>query len=290
MRWTFLFTGLLALVTGVLLVPSPTAAEDPPQFVTKFLVNQRVPVLPEGPVCWNIVRQTLAPGARVPAQGYRAYPHTVAAVLDGQVQIEYSGGPSHTARAGEGLFIGQDNWFALTNTGTTPATAVMYTMTCDRMPAGIPGFTQLANSGPLDGVRHGVSYDIVFVDVSGVPGSMIAPHTHPSTESAYLLDGALALSTPAGVKEYRAGEMIIVPFGTAHMGTMVGTTNGRLVSAYLVPTGQDIRDYVTTRLPAPALPTALPRTGDAAAPLAGVALTLLGTLLLAAGLRLRRPA
>ncbi|MCX6020809.1 MAG: hypothetical protein NTZ05_03595, partial [Chloroflexi bacterium] len=143
----------------------------------KVLLTQRVQSLPDGPLCFNLTQQTMPAGQRVPAQGYRADPLGVAFMLTGQARLDYAGGPSMTVGTGEGMFIGADNWYAVTNTGTAPDTAIVYSLSCQPAPAGIPGVTQLGNSGPLAGVRSGTPYDLVFVEVKGVPGSVIAAHT-----------------------------------------------------------------------------------------------------------------
>ena len=77
-RFTLIVSGLVSLVLGIFLTVAPAAADEPPAPVQRTLVNQRVELLPQEPLCWNVNQGSRLPGSRTPAEGFRAQPLTVA--------------------------------------------------------------------------------------------------------------------------------------------------------------------------------------------------------------------
>lgn len=73
-RLTLIVAGLTLVVVGSLLTASSVGAADPPPLIVpRPLVSQRVELLPQGPLCWNISNERgLTPGTRLPSSDYRA--------------------------------------------------------------------------------------------------------------------------------------------------------------------------------------------------------------------------
>lgn len=287
LRATSRITGLFSLLLGLLLtVPSAQAQQPPPAPTARTLVSQRVELLPQGPLCWNAFRIELPPGTRSPAAGYAAEPLSLGYQTGGLHRLTYADGPTLTTNAGDGLFVGNNNWHAHENVGTVPLIAVVFALSCQQLPPGVPGLTQLANSGVLTGVKPAGPYSVQLAEVVHGPGAQnrfIVPG--PSTH--YLLEGALAVATTAGVTHYKAADIFTDPPGVSFEATNVGTVPARHLIARLWLPGEAVtRPGPDVRFPSP-LPTALPRTGDEL-PWAGPAAMLAGVLLLTAGLRLRR--
>lgn len=289
MRLALLVSGLALLGLGTLIAATPVAAEDPITLTVK--AEQRVEQLPGGPLCWNLFSANLPPGARTPSTGYVAEPMSLGYQTGGVHRIDYAGGPSLTTNAGDGLFVGQDNWHAHSSTGTTPLTVTIFALTCQQVPPGIPGITQIANTGTLSGTSTGpgMPHTVRLILGTGNPGSQYLTHTHAGPETVYVWEGELAVTTAAGITRLKAGELGWIPPGTAHQPTVVGNTPAKFLVAALTPQGEPhLRTLADVAFPTPSVaPAALPRAGDNFS-WPGLAATLLGVFLFGAAFGLRK--
>src|SRR5688572_25426173 len=90
--------GVLSFALGMLGSAASVKAETPPLPAAQILFEQIVDRLPAGPLCWNVVEETVAAGARIPGQGYHGGPPHVIYVLEGETRLEYAGGSSTLLR------------------------------------------------------------------------------------------------------------------------------------------------------------------------------------------------
>gem|GEM_PF-1682459 len=293
-RLALFVSGLALLGLGTLFTATPVAAEDPITLSVK--AEQRVEQLPHGPLCWNVFSVNLPPGSRVPPTGYVAEPMSLGYQTGGVHRLDYAGGPSLTTNVGDALFVGQDNWHAHSSIGTTPLTVTIFSLTCQQIPSGIPGITQIGNTGTLSGTNAGpdmphmaMPHTVRLILGTGNPGSQYPTHTHAGPESVYVWEGELAVTTSAGVIRLKAGEVGVIPPGTAHQPTIVGNAPAKFLVAALTPQGEPhLRVLSDVAFPTPAAsPAALPRAGDSF-DWVGTSAMLAGLLLLVTGFSLHR--
>lgn len=287
-RLTLIVCGLVSLALGMLMAAHPAAAEDPPRPMARVLLTQRVELLPQEPLCWNVLQETRPPGDRSPGEGFHAEPLAVVYRVEGLHRIEYLGGPTPTVGPGEGMFIGQDNWHVHVNPGTAQMVDLRFELTCDPRTRG-RAITPLGRTGLLPGIRSGpVPYEVQLVEQQGAPGAQTPARIIPGPMVWYVLEGAVAQSTSAGSARYGPGDLFVSPVGTPFQTSFVSATPSRVLIVHLWPAGEQARPIQDVQLPRPT-PATLPRTGDEfswAGPLA----LLVGTLLLAAGVGLRHKA
>ena len=86
--------------------------------------------------------------------------------------------------------------------------------------------------------RHDLSApgrELIQVRVDFEPGYVSPKHTHFGEEIIYVLDGTLEYEIegkpPVKVK---AGDVVFVPAGAAHVAKNIGTTNGAELATYVV--------------------------------------------------------
>ena len=76
---------------------------------------------------------------------------------------------------------------------------------------------------------------LVQVRVDFDPGYTSPWHTHPGEEIIYVIEGSIEYQVKGQpTKVYKAGEVLIVPYGTPHLGKNVGTANAAELATYIV--------------------------------------------------------
>ena len=94
----------------------------------------------------------------------------------------------------------------------------------------------------------------LFLDLVSPPGGGPPPHTDPSEELFYVLEGEFdfTLGSPSGLKTVRAarGDAVVVPKRVVHTYRNAGSTNGRLLVFFrdgenMQGFFQDLGDQVT---------------------------------------------
>ncbi len=282
-RSSVIFGTIFALFITIVLSTAPLATAQEPATV-RLLAAQRVELLPQEPLCWNVFSASIPAGGRFPPQGYLSAPLLLGYATQGSHRFDFAGGATSTLQAGEGRFIGNENWFAHSNTGTVSAESLVFALTCRQFPPpGIPGIQHITKTDVLPGIRTGpVPYLVQLLEIKGVPGSMTAAQTTSGPLTAYFTEGTVAVTTPSGVKQYKAGDYVVIPPGTPFETATVGNVPATALVTLVTPVGEPPQQ----RLSGGVTPTALPRTGDppmAANPFA----ILLGLSLLMAGIGMR---
>ena len=75
-------------------------------------------------------------------------------------------------------------------------------------------------------------------------------HTHPGEEIIYVIEGAIEYQLKGQPpKVYGPGEVLIVPYGTPHLGKNVGTTTAAELATYIVEKGKPLITLVKDQSP-----------------------------------------
>ncbi len=258
-----MFGTIFALFVTVVLLTAPLATAQEPATV-RLLAAQRVELLPQEPLCWNVFSASLPVGGRIPPEGYISAPLLLGYATKGTHRFEFAGGPNVNLQAGEGRFIGNENWFAHSNIGTVSADSLVFALTCQQFPPpGIPGVQHLTKTDILPGIRMGPTpYLVQLLEIKGVPGSMTAAQTTSGPLTAYFTEGTVAVTTPSGVKQYKAGDLVVIPPGTPFETATVGNVPATALVTLITPVGEPPQQRLAGGLTGSATPSALPRTGD----------------------------
>jgi len=101
-----------------------------------------------------------------------------------------------------------------------------------------PGITRKILA-QIDGPTPG--YVTIFTEAEIEPGVMIARHTHPGLESAYIIEGGLDLPIDGQpTRTLKPGDAFFVPANTPHAGGKNGDKKTRLASTYVLEKGKPI--------------------------------------------------
>jgi quercetin dioxygenase-like cupin family protein len=92
--------------------------------------------------------------------------------------------------------------------------------------------------------RHDISApgrEVIQVRVDFDPGYVAPRHTHPGEEIIYVIEGTLEYYVEGRPPTtYKAGDVLIVPYGTVHSVKNVGTGNGAELATYVVEKGKPL--------------------------------------------------
>ena len=86
----------------------------------------------------------------------------------------------------------------------------------------------------------GTNYETVFGIAEIAPNADFASHTHPGTESSYLMEGGITLNVKdQPTREVKAGESVFIPAGVAHSGR-AGPNGAKILAAWVVEKGKPL--------------------------------------------------
>ena len=172
---------LSVLCAGLWLLPLMVAAQQ--KYAVKPIIEMKIKQLPKGELFWRIENFPTVNAAKAAAPAYRWNPDTVS----------YDGLPSMAAEIDGKAWL-----FTLGPKGGATA-----------------GGTKVAEIGPVPPLSA-PEYLLRVNYGHGLPGSRTPVHTHPGSETFYVLSGRLAQRTPQGVRDVDAGHtMNGHPAGTA---------------------------------------------------------------------------
>jgi len=157
-------------VAGALSAAVPAVAQT--QYVVTPVAEMKVKQLPKGPLYWRVEYFPTLQDAKAAAPPYRWNPDTVS----------YDGSPSLTAEVAGKAWL-----FTLGPKG-----------------GAIPGGTTVAEIGPVPPVSA-PEYLLRVNYGHGPPGAKTPVHSHPGSESFYVISGRLGQRTPQGVVNVEAG-------------------------------------------------------------------------------------
>ncbi|RYD54526.1 MAG: cupin domain-containing protein [Sphingomonadales bacterium] len=89
-----------------------------------------------------------------------------------------------------------------------------------------------ANAAPQQVQLRGGNY---------APGEGVALHVHPGVEMAYVVAGTVEFRMGDTVVIKRAGDTNLIPRGTPHAAKNIGTDTARIVSAFVIDQGAQLR-------------------------------------------------
>ena len=86
----------------------------------------------------------------------------------------------------------------------------------------------------------GTNYETVLGMAEIAPNVNVALHTHPGTESSYVLEGSLTLEVQGQPERtVKAGESMLVPANTPH-GGRAGPAGAKILAAWVVEKGKPL--------------------------------------------------
>jgi len=95
----------------------------------------------------------------------------------------------------------------------------------------------------------GTNYETVFGIAEIAPNADFASHTHPGTESGYLMEGSLTHDVEGQpTREARAGDSVFIPAGVPHSGR-AGPEGAKILSTWVVEKGKPLASPAEPLLP-----------------------------------------
>jgi quercetin dioxygenase-like cupin family protein len=86
----------------------------------------------------------------------------------------------------------------------------------------------------------GTNYETVFGIAEIPPNADFASHTHPGTESSYIIEGGITLNVKGQpTREVKAGESIFIPLAVPHSGR-AGPNGAKILAAWVVEKGKPL--------------------------------------------------
>lgn len=167
---------LLALALPLVAVaPRPASAENqaPARYIVKPVVEKKIKKLPTGPLYWRIENFPTVEQAKAAAGPDGWNPDTVSYQTTTSLVAEIAG--------------------------------KVWLFTLGQKGAATPGGSKVAEIGPVPPVTA-PEYLLRVNRGSGPPGSRTPTHTHPGSESFYVVEGRLGQKTPQGVMYVEAGK------------------------------------------------------------------------------------
>lgn len=172
MKQLLAHVGTIAALALALVAPSPSLAQAGPKYVVKPVAEKKITKLPDGPLYWRV----------------ETFPTLV------------------EAKAA----VGPDGWdpaavsYATKTALIAEVAGKVYVVTLGAEGAATPGGTKLAEIGPLPPLSA-PEYLLRLNYGSGPPGSTTPVHSHPGSESFYVISGRLGQKTPEGTAYVDAG-------------------------------------------------------------------------------------
>ena len=167
---------LLAVVALGAVLPAVPAAAQEKKFVVKPIAEKRLKQLPPGPWYWRIENFPSLADARAAIGQGQWNPNTVS----------YDGAPALAAEVQGKAWL-----FTLGPKG-----------------GATPGGTKVADIGPVPEITA-TEYLLRINHTGGVPGVKTPVHSHPGSETFYVLSGQLSQRSPQGERHVDAGQSML---------------------------------------------------------------------------------
>jgi quercetin dioxygenase-like cupin family protein len=164
--------GIISLSLSALLAWLPCAAAPDPKYVVKPVAQKKVAQLPAGPLYWRV--------------------ETFPTLADAKAAV------------------GPDGWnpaavrYETTTSLIAEVDGKVWVATLGPKGASTPGGTKVAEIGPVPAITA-PEYELRLNYGSGPAGAKTPVHSHPGSESFYVISGRLGQRTPDGVRYVDAG-------------------------------------------------------------------------------------
>lgn len=166
-----LLMGIATVLVSAVFAVQPTSAADG-VYVVKPVAEKRVKQLPDGPLYWRIENFPTLAQAQAAVGPDRWNPDTVSYDSATSLAVEVAG----------------RDWL----------------LTLGPKGGSTPGGTMVAEIGPVPRISA-PEYLLRINYGSGPPGATTPQHSHPGSESFYVISGELGQRTPEGVSHVEAG-------------------------------------------------------------------------------------
>jgi hypothetical protein len=164
--------GMIAVLAPGLLSASPSLAAEEQKYVVKPVAQKKITQLPEGPLYWRV--------------------ETFPSLTDAKAAVGPDGWDPAAVR------------YQTTTALVAEVAGKVYVVTLGSKGAATPGGTKVAEIGPLPPISAS-EYLLRLNYGSGPAGSKTPVHSHPGSESFYVIDGRLGQKTPDGIAYVDAG-------------------------------------------------------------------------------------
>jgi hypothetical protein len=206
MKRFLLRVGVLAALVPAVLLPSTLIAAEEPAYVVKPVAQKKVAQLPEGPLYWRV--------------------ETFPSMTDAKAAVGPDGWDPAAVR------------YRTTTALIAEVDGKVYVTTLGSKGDTTPGGAKLAEVGPVPRISA-AEYLLRLNYGSGPPESKTPVHSHPGSESFYVIRGRLGQKTPDGVAYADEGHTMN---GHAAQTTMevfnAGTTDLQALIMFVVDAGK----------------------------------------------------
>ena len=173
MKHLLMHAGMIVVVASGLLSSLPALAAPEQRYVVEPVAQKKIKELPPGPLYWRVEKFPTLTDARAA--------------------------------------VGPDGWnpasvqFETTTSLIAEVAGAVWVVTLGPKGAATPGGTKVAEIGPLPPITAS-EYLLRLNYGSGPPESKTPVHSHPGSESFYVINGRLGQRTPDGVSYVDAGD------------------------------------------------------------------------------------
>lgn len=95
--------------------------------------------------------------------------------------------------------------------------------------------------------RHDLStpgWETLQARVDFAAGASFPNHKHPGEEIIYVLEGTIEYEVDGKPVRLKAGDVLFIPYGTAHAARNVGTGNAAELATYVLEKGRPLTEFV----------------------------------------------
>ena len=206
MKGFLLHFAILAVLVPAVSFPSALIAAEEQKYVVEPVAQKKVAQLPEGPLYWRV--------------------ETFPSLTDAKAAVGPDGWDPAAVR------------YRTTTALIAEVDGKVYVTTLGSKGAATPGGTKLAEVGPLPPLNAS-EYLLRLNYGSGPPGSKTPAHSHPGSESFYVIRGRLGQKTPDGTAYVDAGQTMNGHLAQTTMQVFnAGTTELQALIMFVVDAGK----------------------------------------------------
>ncbi|HZT05946.1 MAG TPA: hypothetical protein VFC51_02880 [Chloroflexota bacterium] len=204
---------LVALLAGL----SPLGATAQAVSSQSLLVAQQVDQLPPGAACWTVNVNTGEVGGRAPEAGYHQHGLNLIYQSAGTQTVEFEDGHVFSEGAGGAFYLPPAVSHAHITVGDSTTETIIFALTCaPPLDLGVTRAERLQTE-PLAGLAQASGpYRCELWRIQVVPGDALPEETGDVAVAAFVREGSVAVESEAGSEIHEAGDLFVVPPGTAY--------------------------------------------------------------------------